>query len=109
LLTKLKTTYELTAEAQTFPAFLNSQIGGDPDAIYLVVADVSRNIVIKSSYLTIPQAGTPTGSGLDFINGFSFLQRFYSVYDTENSRVGFATTNFTTGLNNINNSTDSDY
>jgi hypothetical protein len=28
------------------------------------------------------------------------LQRFYSVYDTTNSRVGFATTQFTTAETN---------
>ena len=26
--------------------------------------------------------GSPSGSGLDFINGYSFLERFYSVFDT---------------------------
>jgi len=31
-------------------------------------------------------------SGLDFIIGQKFLERFYSVYDTTNNRVGFATT-----------------
>ncbi|KAJ7274224.1 aspartic peptidase domain-containing protein [Mycena rebaudengoi] len=40
------------------------------------------------------------GSGLDFIDGFGFLQRFYSVYDTTNSQVGFATTEFTNATTN---------
>lgn len=30
--------------------------------------------------------GTPTGEGLDFINGQTFLERFYSVFDTTNRR-----------------------
>lgn len=30
--------------------------------------------------------------GLNFINGYVFLERFYSVFDTTNQRVGFATT-----------------
>ena len=29
------------------------------------------------------------------IDGFAFLQRFYSVFDTGNSQVGLATTAFT--------------
>ena len=28
-------------------------------------------------------------------DGFVFLQRFYSVYDTDNSQIGFATTEYT--------------
>lgn len=57
--------------------------------------------------------GSPSGQGLDFIgkmrvlgsydtnthntsiDGFVFLQRFYSVYDSGNARVGLATTPFT--------------
>ena len=34
-------------------------------------------------------------AGFDFIDGYVFLERFYSVFDTTNSRVGFATTSFT--------------
>lgn len=56
-------TYELTANAQVWPRALNSTLGGEDDKIYLVVADMGSN----------------SGSGLDFINGFAFLQRFYSV------------------------------
>jgi hypothetical protein len=43
----------------------------------------------------VSDLGTQSGQGLDFINGFSFLQRFYSVYDVTNSQVGLATTSFT--------------
>ena len=39
--------------------------------------------------------GTPSGEGLDFIDGMTFLERFYYVFDIANSRVGFATTPFT--------------
>ncbi|KAG0705809.1 acid protease [Suillus ampliporus] len=41
-----------------------------------------------------------SGSGLDFINGYCFLQRFYSVYDTTNSQVGFAKTEYTYATSN---------
>ncbi|KAJ7913482.1 acid protease [Mycena leptocephala] len=72
-------TLELTPNAQIWPRSLNSTLGGDDNKIYLITADLGSN----------------SGSGLDFIDGFGFLQRFYSVYDTTNSRVGFATTEFT--------------
>ena len=67
---------ELIPNAQIWPRSLNSEIGGKPNSIYLIVADL----------------GAPSGKGLDFINGLTFLQRYYSVYDTANQRVGFAAT-----------------
>ncbi|KAH9486071.1 Polyporopepsin [Psilocybe cubensis] len=73
------TTFELTANAQIWPRALNADIGGVAGNIYVVVADM----------------GTPSGQGLDFINGFTFLERFYSVYDTGRGRVGLAATPFT--------------
>jgi cathepsin E len=76
--------FELTANAQIWPQALNSAIGGTAGTIYLVVNDI----------------GTPSGQGLDFINGFGFLERFYSVFDTANSQVGLATTPFTTATTN---------
>ncbi|KAI0059567.1 family A1 protease [Artomyces pyxidatus] len=71
--------YELTPNAQIWPRELNSTLGGQAGQIYLVVSDLGSN----------------SGSGLDFINGFAFLQRFYSVFDVTNSQVGLATTQFT--------------
>jgi len=78
------TEYELTANAQIWPRSLNSQLGGQEGTIYLVTADM----------------GSSLGQGLDFIDGFVFLQRFYSVYDTSNNRVGLATTEFTNAETN---------
>lgn len=77
-------TYELTANGQIWPRSLNTAIGGTTDGIYLIVAD----------------SGSSSGSGLDFTNGYCFLERFYSVYDTTNSRVGFATTEYTHATTN---------
>ncbi|KAG1736329.1 aspartic peptidase domain-containing protein [Suillus lakei] len=76
--------YELTPNGQIWPRSLNSAIGGTTDSIYMVVAD----------------SGSTSGSGLDFTNGYCFLERFYSVYDTTNSRVGFATTKYTNATSN---------
>ncbi|KAJ7069510.1 acid protease [Mycena amicta] len=78
------TTLELTPDAQIWPRSLNSTLGGDDDKIYLITADL----------------GSTGGQGLDFIDGFGFLQRFYTVFDTTNSRVGFATTEFTDATTN---------
>jgi len=77
-------TYTLTPNAQIWPRALNTALGGAADAIYLIVADIGSN----------------SGSGLDFINGYTFLQRFYSVYDTGNKQVGFAQTAHTNDMTN---------
>jgi len=76
--------YTLTPNAQIWPRALNADIGGVSGAIYLVVNNL----------------GSPSGQGLDFINGYTFLERFYSVFDTANKRVGFATTSYTTATTN---------
>ncbi|KIJ40049.1 hypothetical protein M422DRAFT_257118 [Sphaerobolus stellatus SS14] len=78
------TTFELTANAQAWPRNLNTAIGGTANNVYLIVGDI----------------GTPSGEGLDFINGQTFLERFYSVFDTDNARVGLATTPFTDATTN---------
>ena len=63
---------------------LNTAIGGQPDSIYLVVSDL----------------GTDSGSGMDFINGFTWLERFFFVWDSGTPRAGFATTPFTDATSN---------
>lgn len=77
-------TYSLTPNGQIWPRSLNSYIGGSDSYVYLVVNDI----------------GTTSGSGLDFINGYTFLERFYAVYDTTNHRFGTATTKYTTATTN---------
>ncbi|KAG6813704.1 hypothetical protein H0H92_008111 [Tricholoma furcatifolium] len=76
--------FELTPNAQLWPRSLNTQIGGSKDYLYLIVSDI----------------GHPSGSGLDFIAGYTFLERFYTVYDTSNKRVGFARTQYTNATTN---------
>ncbi|KAI6017529.1 acid protease [Pisolithus marmoratus] len=77
-------TYDLTPNAQIWPRSLNTAIGGSSSSIYLVVADI----------------GTPSGSGMDFANGYAFLECYYSIYDTTNARVGFAATSYTDSTSN---------
>ncbi|GJE89585.1 aspartic peptidase A1 [Phanerochaete sordida] len=78
------TTFEFTANAQAWPRALNTAIGGNTNSVYLVVGNL----------------GTPSGEGLDFVNGQVWLERFYSVFDTTNRRIGFATTSFTNATTN---------
>ncbi|KAF8547620.1 acid protease [Imleria badia] len=78
------TAYDLSPNAQIWPRSLNTGIGGSANSIYLIVADI----------------GSPSGSGLDFIDGYTFLERYYSVFDTTNKRVGFATTSYTKATTN---------
>lgn len=80
---------------------MNSLLGGNPNTTYLVVNNI----------------GTPTGSGVDFVNGFVFLyvlffqsggclftvhlrQRFYTVFNSDSSEIGFANTVYT--IDNVN-------
>ncbi|KAG2357097.1 aspartic peptidase A1 [Suillus spraguei] len=77
-------TYSLTPNAQIWPRSLNSKISGASNVIYLIVNDI----------------GTHSGMGLDFVCGLIFLQRFYSVFDTANSRIGLAKTSFTNATTN---------
>ena len=76
--------FGLTPNGQIWPRALNVDIGGVTGAIYLIVGDL----------------GSESGFGLDFINGQAFLERFYSVFDTANKRVGLATTPFTSATTN---------
>ncbi|KAG2365616.1 aspartic peptidase A1 [Suillus spraguei] len=77
-------TYSLSRNAQIWPRSLNSKIRGTVNGIYLVVQNLNK----------------PTGSGNDFRLGYVFLQRFYSVFNTRESRVGFATTTYTDATTN---------
>ncbi|KZP19634.1 acid protease [Athelia psychrophila] len=77
-------TYTLSANAQLWPRTMNSDIGG----------------VNGKNYLVVASAGPGAGLGLDFVMGYSFLERFYSIYDTTNNRVGFAPTQYTNAITN---------
>lgn len=76
-------TFELTANAQTWPHALNSLIGGRDDGIYLVVGDIGYDI-----------------AGMDFICGTAFMERFYIVLDTGSQQISLATTQFTDAATN---------
>ncbi|KAG2073297.1 aspartic proteinase from Irpex Lacteus [Suillus decipiens] len=73
-------TYTLTRNGQIWPRSLNTMIHGEAGSIYLIVTDFGKGI----------------GEGdYDFVNGYVFMQRFYTVFDTTNHQVGFATTPYT--------------
>ena len=44
--------------------------------------------------------GSTSGEGLDFINGMTFLERFFAVFDAGAGQVGIATTQFTDAMTN---------
>ncbi|KAF8495722.1 acid protease [Russula emetica] len=76
-------TFELTPNAQIWQRALNNAVQGDGDAIYLVIQNVGQSF-----------------PGVDFICGMTFLERFYSIFDTGNRRVGLAMTQFTNATTN---------
>jgi hypothetical protein len=62
-------------------------MGGIAGKIYLIISnfgDINPGIPIPGS----------------FVLGMAFLERFYSVYDTGNQRVGLAKTPFTYAISN---------
>ena len=77
-------TFWCTANAQIWPRSLNTIIGGFSDGIYLIVADLN----------------SPSGKGLDFVLGLTFLERFYAVYDSSDGSVSLATTPYTSAITN---------
>jgi cathepsin E len=77
-------TFELTANAQIWPRALNKLVGGERGHIYLVVNDIEWT----------------AGTGPNFMIGYTFVERFHSVFDTGRHRIGLATTQFTTAKYN---------
>ncbi|KAG2066417.1 aspartic peptidase A1 [Suillus decipiens] len=75
---------KLVPNAQIWPRSLNNKINGGENDIFLVVKSLA----------------TPTGAGFNFVNGYVFLQRFYTVFDSGNRRVGFAPNVFTEASTN---------
>ncbi|KAF8416785.1 aspartic peptidase domain-containing protein [Boletus edulis BED1] len=71
--------FVLTPNAQIWPRSRNYVFGGSPDKIYLVVADFEGY----------------AKPGFEFVLGHTFLERYYSVFDTPNNRIGLAPTDYT--------------
>lgn len=62
--------------AQLIPADQNEFWGGDASKRYGVLANLGSN----------------SGGGFDFVLGQKFLERYYSIYDADNNRIGLAST-----------------
>ncbi|TFK67318.1 family A1 protease [Pluteus cervinus] len=71
--------FELTPNAQIWPRTINWFIGGTRDYVYSIIG----------------QLGDRTDPGIGFVLGYTFLERFYSVYDVDNRRIGLARTPYT--------------
>ncbi|KAG2068983.1 aspartic peptidase A1 [Suillus decipiens] len=78
------TNLKLVPNAQIWPRSLNHKINGGDNDIFLIVKSLT----------------THTGTGASFVNGYVFLQRFYTVFDSGNRRVGFAPNIFTRASTN---------
>ncbi|KAG2365274.1 aspartic peptidase domain-containing protein [Suillus spraguei] len=76
--------FSLSPNAQIWPRSLNHRIRAEKDDIYLIIKSLSG----------------ATGAGLDFIIGWTFMQRFYTVLDRDNRKIGFAMTPFTYDTSN---------
>lgn len=72
-------TLTLVPNAQIWPRKLNKRLGGDDDHIYFVIGDL----------------GSSSEQKMSFILGYAFLERFYTVYDSGESKIGFASTKYT--------------
>ncbi|KAG2355852.1 aspartic proteinase [Suillus spraguei] len=68
--------FSLSPNTQIWPRSLNHRIRAEKDDIYLIIKSLSG----------------ATGAGLDFIIGWTFMQRFYTVLDRDNRKIGFAMT-----------------
>jgi len=73
-------TYSLAANGQIWPRTLNGSIRGSSNYIYLVIKKISMN----------------HGYYFNFVLGYAFLERFYTVYDATSNRIGIAITPWTT-------------
>ncbi|EPT02034.1 hypothetical protein FOMPIDRAFT_1119342 [Fomitopsis schrenkii] len=78
-------TYSFTLNAQIWPRSLNTAIGGTSEYVYLIVSDIG---VLEGL------------SGIEFISGMTWLERYYFVYNSGSNEVGFATTSHTSATTN---------
>ncbi|KAG2365298.1 aspartic peptidase domain-containing protein [Suillus spraguei] len=76
--------FSLSPNAQIWPRSLNHRSHAEKDDIYLIIKTLSM----------------PTGAGLDFIIGWTFMQCFYTVLDRDNHKISFAMTSFTYATTN---------
>ncbi|KIK92610.1 hypothetical protein PAXRUDRAFT_146921 [Paxillus rubicundulus Ve08.2h10] len=70
------TVFSMDVAAQLIPTDQNTIWGG----------------VESKHYGVLGNLGDPSGEGLDFIIGQKFIERYYTVFDTDRNRVGFAQT-----------------
>ncbi|KAH7909946.1 acid protease [Hygrophoropsis aurantiaca] len=73
------TVFSMDVAAQLIPTDQNTAWGGETGVQYGVVANL----------------GTDSGEGLDFIVGQKFMEKYYAIFDTDHSQVGFAYTDHT--------------
>lgn len=97
------TAFTLTPNAQIWPRSMNSVIGdtsGNSDDIYLIVADIGNDTFGFVNGYTFLQVIVLFRTIAQLIVVFVLSERFYSIFDTTNKRVGFATTAYTESTSN---------
>ncbi|KAJ3833050.1 aspartic peptidase domain-containing protein [Lentinula raphanica] len=95
------TDFPLTANAQIWPRDLNENIGGEEGRIYLAAVATGMCTLVQYRLTDDLMLLRPDPiEDLNFINGYVFLERFFSIFDNSNSRVGFATTSYTNATTN---------
>ena len=116
---KPQKTFELTANAQAWPRNLNQFINGTSDNVYIIVGDIGTpsgkgfDFIDGQCFLCVYVLSLSTCFPLFFLFFFDIViltlrlaivmvirERYYSVYDTANRRVGLAATPFTYALIN---------
>ncbi|KAG6332573.1 hypothetical protein ID866_6515 [Astraeus odoratus] len=50
--------------------------------------------------LVVKDVGSGSGSGMDFLLGYPFIQRYYIVLNSTSSQIGFASTHYTSSTSN---------
>ncbi|KAG0703367.1 acid protease [Suillus ampliporus] len=73
------TTFSMDTAAQLVPLDQNAAWGGETGVRYGIVNNLGSN----------------SGEGFDFIIGQKFMEKYYAVFDSDHSRVGFACTDHT--------------
>ncbi|EPQ59943.1 acid protease [Gloeophyllum trabeum ATCC 11539] len=79
-------TYDETTGLYTLTASQYASL----ESLYFNINGIGRTA--DNIYLIVGDMGSTSGTGLGFINGFAFLERYYTVFDTAGQRIGLATT-----------------
>ncbi|KAJ3727352.1 family A1 protease [Lentinula guzmanii] len=87
----------------TFNAYINTTGGiyDEVTGLYEITEEqLEQNIGGEAGKIYLAAVATEPVENLNFINGYVFLERYFSIFDNSNSRVGFAVTPYTNATTN---------